>query len=243
MEKRNKIVLASILIILVFLLIGLLGFFYITQFPYKNFNPLSIISFKDPGYDFNKLKQDFPDVIGWIEVDGTNIKEPIVKEPKEDLYYMNHNASKDYDMAGAIFIQKCNNSNFTDPITLVYGHNMTDDRVFSNLTWFKNKQFFNDNEYFYIYKQHHKLVYKIIAAYEYDNRHIMNSFDFSDPKILEEYEYDILNTNTYNKNIRETLAISQNDRIVQLSTCLDNLYRDDLRYIVTGLLYDDIITD
>lgn len=243
MNKSKNIILILILILLFFILCGVLSIIYISQNPYRIFDPLAIIFQKDSGYDFDKLKKDYPDIIGLIEVDGTNIKEPVVKEPNNDLYYMNHDASKEYDVAGAAFIQKCNNSNFSDPVTLIYGHNMIDDRIFSNLLWFKNPDFFNENQYFNIYIPGHKLRYNIIAAYDYDNRHIMNSFNFSDTNILTKYQNDVLHSNTFTKNIRESAIINQSDKIIQLSTCLDDLSITNQRYIVTGLLIEKIRTN
>ena len=60
--------------------------------------------------------------------------------------------------------------------------------MFRDLHKFRNDEtFFDKNKYIYVYTPGHILTYEICAAYRYDNRHILNSFDFSDSEVFKEY--------------------------------------------------------
>ena len=81
-----------------------------------------------------------------------------------------------------------------------------------------------------------KLTYKIYAAYEYDDRHILNSFDFSDKTVVKAYFDSTLNPTAMTRNLREDVTLTENDTILTLSTCTNN---DATRYLVQGVLFKD----
>ncbi len=190
---------------------------------------------------FDELEKENPDIHGWITIPNTNIDYPIVQSfSEDDLFYVNHNIDKKKSAAGAIFTQKLNQRDFTDRNTVIYGHNMRNGSMFRHLHKFKKEDFFNENRYIYIYTRGHILTYEIIAAYEYDSRHILNSFDFSNDEVYKEYLEYIQNPKSIYKNIKE-YDLTTDDKIVTLSTCLAN-NTPDKRYLVQGVLIKDELT-
>ncbi|MBQ2001022.1 MAG: class B sortase, partial [Clostridia bacterium] len=106
--------------------------------------------------NFNELEKENEDIHGWITIPNTKIDYPIVQSYSEDdLFYIDHDINKEKAKAGAIFTQKLNQRDFTDPNTLIYGHNMANGTMFRHLHKFKNKSFFEENQYFYIYTRGH----------------------------------------------------------------------------------------
>ena len=73
-------------------------------------------------------------------------------------------------------------------------------------------------------------------AYTYDDRHILNSFNFNDPKVFAQYLNDIINVHSMDKNMRTELAekIDNTCRILTLTTCLGGMPEN--RYLVQGVL-------
>lgn len=189
--------------------------------------------------NFEELKKTNGDVCAWITVPNTNIDYPIVQSSKsDDNYYINHSWDNKYTINGAIYIQRLNGNTFTDRNTVVYGHNLRNGTMFRNLHKFRDKEFFDANEYFYVYTPGHILTYRIFAAYRYDNRHILNSFDFADTDAYAEYLKSAQNPNSLIKNTRQ-VELTTDDRIVTLSTCIsDKRYR----YLVQGVLISDQLT-
>ena len=120
-------------------------------------------------------------------------------------------------------------------MTVLYGHNMANGSMFATLHRFYDADFFNQNRYIYVYTPDRKLTYEIVSAFEYDNRHIMNSFDFSDDNVFSDYLNMIKNPHSVSVNKRNT-ELTTDDKILVLSTCLNS---GDGRYLVQGVLKKD----
>ena len=84
-----------------------------------------------------------------------------------------------------------------------------------------------------------KLTYQVISAFKYDDRHIMNSFNFAVPQDLANFQETITNPSSALKNVRTELdvPIDENSKIVVLSTCITN--QKSNRYLVCGVLVKD----
>ena len=187
--------------------------------------------------DFDALQEENPDVCGWITVPNTNIDYPILQSSHEDdNFYLDHDIDGTWNVNGSIYIQRLNNNQFLDRNTVIYGHNMRNLSMFATLHKFRDADFFNENEYFTIYLPGHILTYQIFAAYRYDNRHILNSFDFSNTQVYQEYLDYATNPNSMIRNVREGVSVTTDDRIVTLSTCIGD---KNYRYLVQGVLIDD----
>ncbi len=190
--------------------------------------------------DFASLRVENPDIYAWIYIPDTNVNYPVLQSPTDDSFYLDHDKDGNYSEAGAIYSQLANSTDFSDPVTVLYGHNMKSGGMFATLHYFENKEFFDSHEEMYIYTDGHIYTYKVIAAYQYDNRHILNSFNFADTKVTQQYFDSVLNPNSLVVNVREgTQLAAGSDKIIQLSTCTGDANRLVRRYLVTGELVND----
>lgn len=189
----------------------------------------------DNPIDFKKLKKTNKDIYAWIDVPGTKVNYAVVQSSgkKDNLFYLEHNIYGNYEFSGSIFSQRQNSKNFSDPVTVLYGHNMKNGTMFNTLHKFENKDFFKKHSKVYIYTPKRILEYTIVSAYSFDNRHILNSYDFSKAKDLKSYIKTITNPSSKNKNVREDLTVTKNDNILTLSTCAST---DSERYLVQSIL-------
>ncbi len=188
--------------------------------------------------NFKKLHSLNPDLYAWIKIPNTNIDNPVAQSSvDDDNYYLHHNYLGNYEFAGTIYSQRQNSKYFMDPVTVLYGHNMLDGSMFADLHKFADKDFFDKNEIMYVYTDGYILTYQIFAAYEYDDRHILNSFDFADDAVFEGYLQTCLNPHSSNANIRQGVTLDVEDKILTLSTCTN--YNSSLRYLVQGVLIDE----
>lgn len=188
--------------------------------------------------NWDKLKEDNADIYSWIYIPNTNVDYPVVQASKDAPYdfYLDHNIKKQSEMAGAIYSERNNTKDYMDPVTILYGHNMKNGSMFKTLHKFENPKFFKNNKEIYIYMPNRKLTYQIYAAYVYDDRHILNSFDFKDKKILRDYQQFTLNPDALTKNTRK-VTLDADSRILTLSTCTN--ISNNTRYLVQGVLIKD----
>ncbi len=182
---------------------------------------------------FSTLQAQNPEIYAWITVPNTNVNYPVLRSETNDNFYIDHGVDKGYSFAGAIYSQFCNKKDFSDRVTVLYGHNMADNSMFATLHYFEDADFFANNKSMQIYLPGKELEYEIVAAYVYDDSHIMNSFDFSKDEVYSDFLNTVLHPHSLESNVREGAALDVNDKIVILSTCLN--YGEG-RYLVVGKL-------
>ena len=183
--------------------------------------------------DFKSLMELNPDVYAWLYIPNTNVNYPVCQSRITDDYYLDHDVYKNYCFPGALYSQLSNSRDFSDPVTVIYGHNMANKTMFGSLHNFENTSFFNSNPYIYVYTKDRKLTYQVISAMAYDNRHIMNSFNFRDESVFSDFISQITNPKTQPYNVNTSIKPTTDDNILVLSTCLNSGYG---RYLVTGEL-------
>ena len=246
-RERTKKIIKRTLIILLLLFIA--GSAYLVYYLYDESQSrneyIDILVTKQPvtnekmenPVDFDALMQTNGDIYAWIEINDTNVNYPIVQSQTDDEFYLKHSAvDKSWIASGAIYTERCNSMAFDDPITLIYGHNGYGDIMFTTLHYFESQKFFDSHEYFYIYLPGKKLTYQVVSAFKYDDRHIMNTFNFALDEDLAEFQATVMNPNSSVKNVRTDLEtqINKDSKIVVLSTCITG--QKSNRYLVCGVL-------
>ena len=174
------------------------------------------------------LRKDYPSIVSWIRVGGTDIDYPIVKGSDND-YYLNHNYKDEYNVFGAIFMDYRNDENFTDQNTIVYGHNNVRAGNFKDLHKYEEEGFFAEDRFIEIYSLDGYKKYKVFAVYNaspYDK--------FRSPSYTEEEGEDLLRyikeKNTFNGDLPKKI-----EDILTLQTCSPG----DTRLVVQGILVDE----
>ena len=197
----------------------------------------------DNPVDFPSLQEINPDVYAWIYLPmgpkKPDIDLPVLQSRPEDSdnFYLHKDIHRNYLFAGSIYTQKANAKDFSDRVTVVYGHNMLDGTMFSNLVYFQDADFFDKHEFFYIYTPGHILTYRIAAAIQFDTRHLLNSFDFSDDRVFENWiQSYILHPKSMIRSVRKDVEVTTEDKLVILSTCLEH---GASRYLIQGVLISD----
>ncbi len=190
--------------------------------------------------DWDELHELNPDIYAWIYVPGTSVDYPILQHPSDNTYYLNHNIDGSSGFPGCIYTEDYNSRDFTDPNTLIYGHNMDDDTMFSTLHKFRDPVMVNDDHYFFIYTEDHIYVYEIFAAYEFPSLHLILNYDYSKEYVYEQYLRDIFMApgKGYRvANVKADAEVTTDDCIVTLSTCTTD-HDSTRRFLVVGVLLD-----
>ena len=194
------------------------------------------VNYVETPVDFVELKKKNPDIYAWINISGTSVDYPVLRREDDNSYYLNHTVDEKKSIYGSIYTENYNDTDFADFNTVIYGHNMKNGTMFGNLKKYRDKAFFEQNQYINVYMPGRIMKYQIFAAYVWDNRHILLSLDFSNEDIREAYIDMILSTRKMNANINSGLPVTKDDRIITLSTCTGN---EEERYLVQGVLIYD----
>ena len=187
--------------------------------------------------DFAGMWEVNEDVYAWITVPGTVIDYPILQHATDDTYYLNYNIDGSYGYPGCIYTESLNSKDFTDNNTVIYGHNMKNGSMFAGLHKFEDGNFFEENTEVFIYTPEKEYEYTIFAAYIYDDRHLLYSFDFANEDVYATYLEDIQNMRSMNALIRDDITVTTEDKIITLVTCIGN--QPEKRLLVQAVLNPD----
>lgn len=182
--------------------------------------------------DFAALKAENSDIFAWLYIPGCDINVPVMQSPTDDYFYLSHDRDKNDDPLGTPFIQLANSRDLEDPVTVIYGHNKG---LFGTLHYFEDAEFFAGNTEFYIYVPGHIYTYTVVSAYQYDNRHILNSFDFSNEGVREQYFAYVQDPDSIQRNVNPDVTLDADSKLIQLSTCTTDLYDSSARFIITAV--------
>ncbi|MCR4998205.1 MAG: class B sortase [Lachnospiraceae bacterium] len=191
--------------------------------------------------DFEEAWQENEDIVAWLEVPQTQVDYPILqsKPEMEEDFYLSHNLDGSGGYPGCVYIQKLNAADFTDQVTVVYGHNMKNGSIFATLHNYEDREFFDTNNEFHIYTPTTAQTYRVIAAVNYDDRLIPAYFNnFTSPSDVENFIKDIYSLGESERNhFYENSGIEGKDHYVVLSTCTSN---SSNRWLVVGILDKDL---
>lgn len=186
--------------------------------------------------DFAGMWKVNKDVYAWITVPGTVIDYPILQHATDNTYYLNYNIDGSYGYPGCIYTENLNSKSFQDNNTVIYGHNMKNGTMFAGLHKFEDASFFEKNNSVIIYTPEKQLNYTIFAAYVYDDRHLLYSFNFADKAVYSNYIDGIVNMRSMNANIRKDVSVTGDSKIITLVTCMAN--QPEKRLLVQAVLQE-----
>lgn len=182
----------------------------------------------------NILKQENPDVVGFLEIENTNVSYPVV-QGNDNEYYMTHNYKKEKSKNGAIFLDEDYNWNIESNNLLIYGHNLNNGTMFQELLKYEDKKYYEEHPKILFTTLQEEGVYEIISVFKskvYTNiDNVFKYYFFINPK--NELEY-----NNYIENIKKKSlyniekSASYGTELITLSTC--SYHVKDGRFVVVG---------
>lgn len=184
--------------------------------------------------DFDALNQENEDIYAWITIPGTVIDYPVLQKADETDYYLDHNLDGSSGYPGCIYTQYYNKKDWSDPNTVLYGHNMKDGTMFAALHHYKDPEFFEQNPYVYIYTKDRIRVYEIFAAYEFSDAHLLLTYDLDTDEGYESYLESIFENTGINNHFREDIEPDADSRILSMETCIGQ--KPTKRYVVQAVL-------
>lgn len=188
--------------------------------------------------DFAALKEETnPDIYAWIYIPDTKIDYPVLQHAEDNTYYLNYNLDGTRGYPGCIYTENYNSKAFDDHNTVLYGHNMKDGSMFAGLHNYEDSQYFEEHPYLFIYTEEDTLVYRVFAAYEFSDVHLLKGYDTETEEGFSRYLKEAMEYRTMNRNVSEEVSVTGESRILTLSTCIAS--KPENRYLVQGVLLNE----
>lgn len=190
--------------------------------------------------DFDKLKKANPEIYAWISIPEVKVDYPILQSESDNGFYLNHTVNGQKSVYGSIYTEDYNSKDFSDFNTLVYGHNMKNGTMFGSLKKYRDAEFFKNNRFITVYMPGRILKYEIFAAYTWDNKHILLTRNFETGYNRKSYIEEIFAVRDMKSQINKEITVTEDDRIITLSTCMGDKSK---RFLVSGVLVYDSAED
>ncbi|MBQ7980590.1 MAG: class B sortase [Oscillospiraceae bacterium] len=185
---------------------------------------------------FKSINEDY---IGYLEVDGCDIYEPIMQGDDND-YYLDHNYYGGTNKAGTVFLDyRCTVSeDYISPNIVFYGHNQEDGTMFGNLKEYKqNVEFYQENPLIKFSPEFETGEYVIYGFFithvkpEQDSKgEVFHYHDYIETLKDEETFNWYINEVQERNQIVSPVDVQYGDQLLCLSTCSNEF--SDSRFVV-----------
>lgn len=199
----------------------------------KDLSALKTVT-SNSGINLKAKQKKNKDIAAWIEIDGLNLSEAIMCRKGDNDYYLNRNNYGKKSSNGSLYIEDYNSTDFTDRVTVIYGHNMRSGAMFGNLQeCYSNSKKFDKYSTFTIHTSKGEFEYKVFAAVPFNNKHLLYYNNFNKFSGLQKFLKKVYAVKDSKAHFNTDIEIGENDRIVILATCMDG--NGSKRYLVMGV--------
>ena len=235
LKNSNKI---KILLLIVLTIIVTLGVTYMSYYLYNNYktrkdnaeilgnvkiNETDITGTKtERMLQLEELQKENEEIIGWLEIEGTNINYPVLQASDND-YYLTHNYKKEKSSTGSIFLDKDfdlinGSSNY-----LIYGHRSKSGLMFEDLMKYAKEDFYKEHTKVKFTTNKDDSLYEILSVfysrvYYKSEKNVFRYYYFVNANNEQEYN-DFVN-NAKKVSLYDTgVTANYGEQLLKLSTC------------------------
>lgn len=170
-----------------------------------------------PTVDFAALTAQNPEIVGWIQIPGTQVNYPVAQHADND-YYLNHSFLGRDDDFGSIFLDCRSSSALADRVTVIYGHHLKNGAMFARVADYSQQAEFDTlGQVYYVSADGalHTLMplcTMVVSGYDTD----VLQFDFSDDANFQAYVESLISRSSAQVQGATSAGVSH---IYILSTC------------------------
>lgn len=165
---------------------------------------------------FDKLLTINPDTVGWLTVNNTNIDYPVVQKDDND-YYLKRDYYRNKNRHGWIFMDYRNNIDELSKNTLIYGHNLANQKMFGTLRYTLNSYWYKKakNQIITFNTTKENMKWQIFSIYK-----IPVTTDYLETDFNSDGDYlSFLNMLSKRSIYDFKQTLTAEDKILTLSTC------------------------
>ena len=178
--------------------------------------------------DFALLRDTNPQVAGWLYCPDTPIDLPVA-QGTDNEWYLCHLFDGTPNNTGTLFVDAENAEGFSDPITVIYGHNLKNGTMFGTLTRYKDPEYLEAHPAFWLLTPEGSYRVALAAGCVVPADDPLYAQGHRPEEVLELIKA-AMDRSTFSS--RE--PVSEQDRFLVLSTCSYEF--ENARYVLIGRL-------
>lgn len=175
-----------------------------------------------------------PDTVGYLEIPGTKLMNPVVQTPDDPNYYLKRDFGGNQSDWGTVYAWGSADVNRPSDNVTLFGHNMIDGSMFACLHNYTKKEYWEENQLIIFNTLYEAHTYRIFAVFKINAN--IGSFayhQFVDAETPEDFN-DFVSTCSALSIYDTGITPVYGDKILTLSTCA--YYTEDGRYLDNGRL-------
>lgn len=158
------------------------------------------------------------DFVGWIKIEGTKIDYPVVQTPDRPNYYLRRGFDKKYSYYGVPYVAELCDMETSDNI-IIYGHNMNNGSMFSDLEKYRSEKFWQEHRYITFDTLYGFGTYEILAVFKTaagaKDEFSYHKFADGNQEGFDQYISQCKAMSLYDTGV----TAQKGDRLITLSTC------------------------
>lgn len=183
----------------------------------------------------SELKKENEDIVGWIEIEGTKVNNPVL-QGTDNSFYMNHDYKKKESVYGSLFLDESYDWNKPSSNLLIYGHNLNNGTMFQELLKYEKESFYKQHPVIRFTTENEDAEYEIIAVlkarvYYKSEKNVFRYYYFVNAKTEDEYNEFVKNAKSESLYSIDKTA-KYGEQLITLSTC--SYHVKDGRFAVVG---------
>ena len=169
---------------------------------------------------FDGLTATNPDTIAYVYAPGTKLDEPVVQTTDNSTYLDKTFDGGNVPYLGTVFMDMDNKKDFSDRLTWLFGHargsKVADNRMFNDVNFYDNQEFFDQHKYVVVETPERKFYYEAmgLVIVPEETAFYRTSFD-GDKDFTDQLKSIYEASRTKNKDI----TVKASDKYLVLSTC------------------------
>ena len=185
-----------------------------------------------PFIDFDELRETSPNIVAWIQSEGTVINYPLV-QGTDNYFYLYHLPDGTSHRMGSIFLDYRNSPDFSDQNIFIYGHHMASGDMFGTLKNYRDQNYFEQHYSMFIFTPTNNFILMLFAGYVIDSSVEILPMSFMDADDFYMYISSLRSRSFFTSDVE----VSFGDTLVFLCTCTDGGSNDE-RLIIVGKLME-----
>ena len=210
----------------------------------------------------SEIFEKYPDVYAWLEIPGTkevleieaDTSYPVVLAPPQQAgedadrtrnYYLYRDLDGNSYKPGTLFSESMvegkyiNGRDLSDPVTVIYGHNMANRSMFGGLERFIREMDFSQEPVMYMYQEGRRVTYEIVGGVQYDTSHVIYYHDFNDEQVFNDFFTALWKETAGSTNLNGAEKPVAGDKVLILSVCKNGDTQHQFRYLIVGKMVED----
>ena len=169
---------------------------------------------------FAQLTAVNPEAIAYVYAPGTQLDEPVVQTGDNATYLDKTFEGGNQPLMGTVFMDTDNKKDFSDRLTWLFGHargsQVEDHRMFNDVNFYDNQEYFNQHPYVVIETPERKYYYEAMGLVIVPETTAFYRTSFKDD---EDFTTQLKNIYEAARTKNPNIKINASDKYLVLSTC------------------------